>query len=77
MTTQMFPSRDIHPDNEWKYVKSCWIAFRHRGAYGSTIYWGPFDTYADVMEWASKLDFAVGIVELASPNSDPSTWWNS
>jgi hypothetical protein len=42
---------------------------------GPDVHWGPFETYADIEDWAKTLNFAVGFVELKDPDSDPSTWW--
>ena len=64
------------PDESWKYEKSCWIAVRGRGSMGPDVYWGPFETYADIEDWAKTLNFAVGFIELKDPDSDESTWWN-
>lgn len=41
----------------------------------SSVYWGPFDAFGEILEWVKEHGIAVQILPLNDPDGDPDEWW--
>lgn len=57
-------------------VTGPFIAIRHRAAGSPSVFFGPFDTYAAVVEFVRSNNLPCEVVNLVNPASPYSTWWN-
>jgi hypothetical protein len=57
-------------------VSGPFVAIRHR-AHGSSVFFGPFATYAELRGWVSRAGFDVEVVNLLDPESPRNLWWGT